>query len=179
MANCLELNVVKTKELVIDFRSSPHPCQHQSQHIDIVHTYLGTTIDDKLRWDDSIMNLYKKCQQRLYFLRNLNVLHIDRMFFICVPRFICKKCYDVRSCLLVGKSLSQKQRKTKQNINISCKFTMCCTPDTSLEQLYKSRTLQMATKILSDPHPLLTRPLRPSPLWKEVQNANSKNPASL
>ena len=32
VANCLELNVVKTKELVINFRSGvlhPHPCQHQ------------------------------------------------------------------------------------------------------------------------------------------------------
>ena len=28
------------------------------------------------------------------------------------------------------------------------------------------------------PHPLFTRPLRTSPLWKEVQNANSKNPVS-
>ena len=26
------------------------------------------------------------------------------------------------------------------------------------------------------PHPLLTRPLRPSPHWKEIQNANCKNP---
>ena len=40
--------------------------------------------------------------------------------------FICKKCYDVRSCLLVVKYLSQKQRKTKQNTvyNISCKIAM-------------------------------------------------------
>ena len=68
--------------------------------------------------------------------------------------FICKKCYDVQSCLLVGKCLSQKQRLNRI-YTISCKIAMCCTLNTSLEQLYKSRTLQMATKILSDPTHLL------------------------
>ena len=50
VANCLELNVVKTKELVIDFRSDVHhptPININGQHIDIVHSYkyLGTYID--------------------------------------------------------------------------------------------------------------------------------------
>ena len=88
VANCLELNVVKTKELVIDFRSGvyhPTPVNINMQNIEIVHSYkyLGTTIDDKLRWDENTMNLYKKGQQRLYFLRKLNALHIDRTFYLC------------------------------------------------------------------------------------------------
>ena len=70
VANSLELNVVKTKELVIDFRSCVHhptPLKSNGQHIYIVHSYkyLGKTIDDKLRWDDNIIiviNLYKKGQ---------------------------------------------------------------------------------------------------------------------
>ena len=39
---------------------------------------MGTKIDDKLRLDDNSMNVYKKGQQKLYFLRKLNSLHIDR-----------------------------------------------------------------------------------------------------
>ena len=85
VAICLELNVVKTKELVKDFGSGvdhPTPVNINGQHIEIVHSYkyMGTKIDDKLRWDDNTMNLNKKSQQRLYFLRKLNVLHIDRHF---------------------------------------------------------------------------------------------------
>ena len=120
VANCLELNVVKTKEFVIDFRSYVHhptPVNINGQNIEIVHSYkyLGTTIDDKLMWDDNTMNLYKKDQQRLYFLRKFNALHIDRKkHFICVPRVNCKKCYDVRFCLLVGKSLGQKQKNSTE-----------------------------------------------------------------
>ena len=54
VANCLELNVVKTKELIIDFRSGVHhstPVNINGQNIEIVisYKYLGTTIDDKLR----------------------------------------------------------------------------------------------------------------------------------
>ena len=178
MANCLELNVVKTKELVIHFRSGVHhptPVNINGQHIEIVHSYkcLGTTIDGKLRWDDNTMNLYKKGQQILYFLRKLRQKH-----FICVPRFICKKCYDVRSCLLVGKSLSQKQRKTKQNIHnfLQDRYMLYTRyqPRAIVQVKYTANSNQKSYLT----HPLLTRPLRPSPLWKEVQNANSKNPAS-
>ena len=65
MTNCLELNVVETLELVTDFRLGVHHptlVNINGQHIEIVHSYkyLGTTIDEKLRWDDTTMNLYKK-----------------------------------------------------------------------------------------------------------------------
>ena len=51
VANCLKLNVVKTKELIIDFRSGVHhptSVNINRQHIEIVHSYkyMGTTIDD-------------------------------------------------------------------------------------------------------------------------------------
>ena len=94
LANCLEINVVQTKELVIDFRSGVHhptPININGQHIETVHpyTYLDTTIDDKLRWDDNTMNLYKKGQQILYFLRKLNALHIERnILFVFHDSFV-------------------------------------------------------------------------------------------
>ena len=83
VANCLKLNVITTKELIIDFRSGVHhptPVNINGQHIEIVHSYkyMDTTIDDKLRCDDNSMNVYKKGQQKFYFLRKLNALHIDR-----------------------------------------------------------------------------------------------------
>ena len=81
--NCLEMNLTKTKEIKIDFRSGvhhPNPVKIMGQNIEIVHSYkyLGTIIDDKLRWDENTTNLFKNGQQRLYFLRKLNALHVDR-----------------------------------------------------------------------------------------------------
>ena len=72
--------------------TSPHPCQHQWEtHRNNWHSYkyLGTTINDKPRWDDNTMNLYKKGQQRLYFLRKLNALNIDRhILFVFHDSFV-------------------------------------------------------------------------------------------
>ena len=94
VANCLDLNVVKTKELVIDFRSGVHhptPININGQHIEILHSYkyMGTSINDKLRWDDNTINLYKKGQQKLYFLIKLNALHTERnILFVTHESFV-------------------------------------------------------------------------------------------
>ena len=122
VANCLEINVVKTKELIIDFRSGVHypiPVNINGQHIEIVHSYkyLGTTIDDKLRWNANTMNLYKKGQQILYFLRKLNAFNIDRNILFVFHDSFKKSVMTFGLVSWWGKSLSQKQRKTKQNIH--------------------------------------------------------------
>ena len=85
------------------------------QNIEIVHSYkyLGTIIDDKLRWDENTTNLYKKGQQRLYFLRKLNALHVDRNILSLFHDSFVKKCHDFRTYLLVGESIGQKQGKIK------------------------------------------------------------------
>ena len=123
------------------------------QHIEIVHSYkyLGTTIDDKLRWDGNTMNLCKKGQQRLYFLRKLNTLHIDRnILFVFHDSFV--KSVMTFGLVCSWGNLSDKNREQLNRLyTISGKIAMCCTSDTSLKQVYKSRTLQMATKILSVP----------------------------
>ena len=114
------------------------------------YKYLGTTIDDKLRWNDNTINLYKKGQHRLYFLRKLNALHIDRnILFVFHGSFV--KGVMTFGLVCWWGNLSVKNREKLNRIHtISFKIARCCTPNTSLEQLYKLRTLQMATKILPD-----------------------------
>ena len=94
--------------------------------------------------------LYKIGQQRLYFLRKLNALHIDRnILFVLHDSF-------VKSVMRFGLfcwwgNLSVKNREKLNRIyTISCKW-LCAVHPIPLEQLYKARTLQMATNILSDP----------------------------
>ena len=142
LTNGLELNVIKIKEIVIDFRSAVYNSNPELNK-EIVHsyTYMGITIDDKLRWGDKTMNLYKKGQQRLYFLRKLHSFVKNVMTFSL-------NCW--------WGNLSVKNRdKLNRIYTISCKIAGCCTPDTSMEKLYKSRTLQIATKLLSAPTHIL------------------------
>ena len=79
----LELNINKTQELIIDFRTREHACSKSVIHgkeVQIVSTYkyLGTVFDDKLTWDENTNAVIKKCNQRLYFLRKLNSFSVDK-----------------------------------------------------------------------------------------------------
>lgn len=82
-ASQLELNTYKTKELVFDFRReapSPTPTLIKGEEIEIVteYKYLGLIIDHKLSWDQCADAVFKKGQQRLYFLRKLNYFNVDK-----------------------------------------------------------------------------------------------------
>ena len=67
----------------MDFRASPStapPSCINGSTVDIVsqYKYLGTIIDEKLKFDANTESLCKRGQQRLYCLRRLSVFQIDR-----------------------------------------------------------------------------------------------------
>ena len=91
--NHLVLNASKTKEIVFDFRQRPlcqYPVFINSESVELVdqYKYLGVIIDDKLRWEENTDKLYKKGQQRLYYLRKLKYFHMDtellRLFYTSI-----------------------------------------------------------------------------------------------
>ncbi|KAI4894740.1 hypothetical protein NFI96_006104 [Prochilodus magdalenae] len=79
--NHLQLNVTKTKELVVDLRrdkAQVTPISIKGVSVDTVedYKYLGVHIDNKLDWAKNTDALYKKDQSRLYFLRRLSRLRV-------------------------------------------------------------------------------------------------------
>jgi len=81
-SNFLDLNVSKTKELLIDFRRNPSPVP--SLVIDGVNVervteykYLGTVVDDKLNFNANTTLIQKKCQSRIYCLQKLRKLNVN------------------------------------------------------------------------------------------------------
>ena len=79
----LDLNMTKTKEMIVDFRRQEHSPGKTIIHnneVEIVskYKYLGTIFDDKLKWDDNTEEIVKKGQQRLYLLRKLNYFSVDQ-----------------------------------------------------------------------------------------------------
>ena len=80
--NYLNLNVKKTKEMIIDFSTSAHdivPVTINAEHVESVHEYkyLGNIIDDKLDGVANVKKVCKKAKQRLYFLRKLRQINVD------------------------------------------------------------------------------------------------------
>ncbi len=85
--NKLELNTLKTVEMIVDFRRKPPtlpPLTIMNSTVTAVESFrfLGTTISQDLKWDihiDSTVTLsVKKAQQRLYFLRQLRKFNLPQ-----------------------------------------------------------------------------------------------------
>lgn len=81
--NGLDLNVSKTKELIVNFS------KNQSKHaINLIHgmeveivesyKYLGTVFDSQLKFDINTEVIAKKGQQRINLLRKLNSFNLSR-----------------------------------------------------------------------------------------------------
>ncbi|XP_051548033.1 uncharacterized protein LOC127437252 [Myxocyprinus asiaticus] len=80
--NNLELNTLKTVEMIVDFRRSTPtltPLTILNSTVAAVESfmYLGTTISQDLKWETHIDSTVKKAQQRLYFLHQLRGLLVD------------------------------------------------------------------------------------------------------
>lgn len=91
--NYLELNVSKTKELIIDFRhreEEHQPLKIKNEFGEIVdhYKYLGFIVDNKLNWHEHVATLCRKLNQRMYFLRELNSFDINviilKRFYISI-----------------------------------------------------------------------------------------------
>ena len=81
-ANFLGLNVAKTNELLIDFRKQPpavSPITIDGEIVERVekYKYLGIILDNKLKFDSNVLNIYKKCHYRIYCLQRLRNIGIN------------------------------------------------------------------------------------------------------
>ena len=158
--NFLDLNSSKTKEMIIDFRSTKHvdpkrcPIIVEGEAIEVVDTYkyLGTTISDSLKWERHCKSLYNKGQQRMYFLRKLRSFHVDRtilrLFYKAVIESVlvhdCVVWFS--SCKNIDLSpLKRIVRQAEKIIGLGLDFENVCT----------NRVLDKARSILGNvSHPL-------------------------
>ncbi len=81
--NNLELNTLKTVEMIVDFRRNPPalpPLTIMNSTVTAVESFrfLGTTISQDLKWDIHIDSIVRKAQQRLYFLRQLRKFNLPQ-----------------------------------------------------------------------------------------------------
>ena len=99
--NFLDLNVKKTKEMIIKFGKAAFNEPKVYIDVECVDTvseykYLGSIIDDKLKFHANSLRICKKSNQRLYFLRKLRILHVDNsiltLFFNSVIQSVLSFC---------------------------------------------------------------------------------------
>ncbi|KAL0180372.1 hypothetical protein M9458_025814, partial [Cirrhinus mrigala] len=81
--NNLELNTLKTVEMIIDFRRNPPaltPLSIMDSTVATVETFkfLGSVISQDLKWVTHINSIVKKARQRLNLLRQLRKFNLPQ-----------------------------------------------------------------------------------------------------
>lgn len=152
--NNLVLNIKKTKEITVDFRTtkkithSPVNIKDEIVERTTSHKFLGVSITEDLSWGDNTACLIGKAQQRLYFLRKLRRANLPQKLLVnfsrCTTESISTNCmtawYD--SCTKAAKKALQQVVKTAQDI--------VGTDLPSLEHLYKTHCLKRANNVDKD-----------------------------
>lgn len=155
--NFLNLNVKKTKEMVFDFSRKQHelvPVTINDEYVDVVsdYKYLGFTIDDKLTGSSHVNKVYKKANQRMYFLRKLNHIAVDNVILELFYKSIVQSvlCY----CLVCwfGNICKRDRRILNRIVKFATRIGVDCS---SIDTIYNDAVTSKLLNILeNNVHPL-------------------------
>jgi len=156
--NYLELNVKKTKEMIIDYRTTP--VTHNALYIgnELVETvteykYLGTIIDSDFTFRKNVDSIYKKVQTRLYFVRQLSKLRIDNKILELFYTAIVQSVMSFAITCWFGNCHADSKSKLTKAISNCRRLGVGNT--ISLLDLYRNATTHRCKVIQSDAtHPL-------------------------
>jgi hypothetical protein len=151
--NNLELNVSKTKEMIIDFRKNKTPLSALSvkgREVEQVESFkfLGVHISNTIGWDVNITSACKKAQQRLYFLRQLKKFKISPAVMTQFYRSIIESVLTFSITVWYGTASARDKKKLKRVVKIASKIIGCKLP--SLDSIYNLRTRRKARSIIFD-----------------------------
>ena len=156
--NNLELNIDKTKEMIVDFRrknKSPiNPLTINGKVVEQVSKFkfLGTTISDTLRWDDHCASILSKAHQRMFFLRKLRKFKLNQAILVQFYRAVIESVLTFSITVWYGNASMQDKSKLQRVVTVAEKIIGCDLP--SLETIYSERVKSRALKIVKDPnHP--------------------------
>ncbi len=155
--NNQELNMLKTVEMIVDFRRNPPALPSltiMNNTVAAVESFrfLGTTISQDLKWDIHIDSIMKKAQQRLFFLRqvkkfNLPQVHMTQFYSAVIESVLCSSI-----TVWFGSASKSDIRRLQQTVRTAERIIGVHLP--SLQDLYYSRVKKRAGNIITDPsHP--------------------------
>ncbi|KAI2654010.1 putative RNA-directed DNA polymerase from transposon BS [Labeo rohita] len=155
--NNLELNTLKTVEMIIDFRRNPPALPQLTIMDSTVATvesfrFLGTNISQDLKWDNHIDSIVKKAQQRLYFLRQLRKFNLPQELLKQFYSAIIESVLCSSITVWFGSATKTDIRRLQRTVRPAERIIGIPLPN--LHGLYTSRVRKRAKKITLDPsHP--------------------------
>ena len=153
----LELNVTKTKEMVLgtNHSSSPDPISINNHAVEIVDSfkYLGLTLDTRLSFKNHVVATQRKCQQRLYILRRLASFNLQPTLLLNLYRSIIEPLLMYCN-IIFWPSISETEKKKLLKVTqLAAKIIGLPVP--SLSTLCNRALLRKACAVADDTsHPL-------------------------
>ena len=139
--------------------------------------FLGTIISQDLKWGLNISSLTKRAQQRMYFLRQLKKFNLPKTmmvhFYTCIIESILTSSITVWYAAATANDKGRLQRI----IRSAEKVIGCNLP--SLHDLFASRTLRRAGKIMADPSHPGHKLLVPLPSGRRLRSIRTKTSRHL
>ncbi|KAK3558743.1 hypothetical protein QTP86_028030 [Hemibagrus guttatus] len=155
--NNLELNTLKTVEMIVDFRRNTPALPSLTIMNSTVPTvesfrFLGTTISQDLKWDTHIDATIKKAQQRLYFLRQLRKFNLPQELLTHFYSAVIESVLCTSITVWFGSATKSDMRRLQRTVRTAERIIGAPLP--TLQELYTSRVRKRALKITLDPsHP--------------------------
>ncbi|KAK3563034.1 hypothetical protein QTP86_014091, partial [Hemibagrus guttatus] len=151
--NNLELNTLKTVEMIVDFRRNT-PLTIMNSTVPTVESFrfLGTTISQDLKWDNHIDSIIKKVQQRLYFLLQLRKFNLPQELLTHFYSAVIESVLCTSITVWFGSATKSDIRRVQRTVQTAERIIGVPLP--TLQELYTSRVRKRALKITLDPsHP--------------------------
>ncbi len=155
--NNLELNTLKTAEMIVDFRKKnpalpPLTIMNSTVTAVMSLRFLGNTISQDLKWDNHIDSIVKKAQQRLYFLRQLRKFNLPQELLKQFYSAIIESVLCTSITVWFSSATKSDHRRLQRVVRTAERIIGTSLP--TLQELYSSRVSKRAGKITLDPsHP--------------------------
>ena len=151
--NDLELNVSKTKEMIVDFRVKKNPLTPLEINGEVVEQvpafkFLGTMISNDLSWDVNSTAIVKKCQQRLHFLRQLKKLRLNMNLLVQFYRAVIESILCFSITVWYSGTSESARNQLERIVKTASNITGYSLP--SVYSLFQTRSTKKVKNILSD-----------------------------
>ncbi|KAK3528439.1 hypothetical protein QTP86_034541, partial [Hemibagrus guttatus] len=140
--NNLELNTLKTVEMIVDFRRNTPalpPLTIMNNTVPTVESFrfLGTTISQDLKWDTHIDSIIKKAQQRLYFLRQPRKFNLPQELLTQFYSAVIESVLCTSITVWFGSATKSDIRRLQRTVRTAERTIGAPLP--TLQELYTSR----------------------------------------
>ncbi|KAK3539408.1 hypothetical protein QTP70_006465 [Hemibagrus guttatus] len=147
--NNLELNTLKTVEMIVDFRRytpALPPLTIMNSTVPTVESFrfLGTTISQDLKWDTHIDATIKKAQQRLYFLRQLRKFNLPQELLTHFYSAVIESVLCTSITVWFGSATKSDMRRLQKTVQTAERIIGAPLP--TLQELYTSRDSKYRAK---------------------------------